>query len=99
MTAITHTIYDRLDPRIAWKLAGFLLVLGAYLAPGRQVRHGAHGKFRRQPRLTAPVVLFWHYLVALTESEESAIARRRYRVLGRAVVAAAVVGAGVLVGV
>lgn len=92
-------IYSRLSPRITWRLAGTLLVLGAYLAPGRRVRHGGHGRVRRQPRLTAVPVLAAHYLLALAQSEESAIAHRWARVAGRTVVGAAVVGLGVLVGV
>lgn len=99
MTAITDSIYVRLSPRITWKLAGILLVLGAYLAPGRRVRHGGHGQFRRQPRLTALPVLVAHYLLALAQSEESAISRRWVRVAGRTVVGAAAIGLGLLAGV
>lgn len=97
MTAITHSIHARLYPRLSWRLAGTLLILGAYLAPRRRVVSGGHGKLKYRPRLTAPLVLFWHYLVALTESEESAIQHRRWRVVGRTLVGAAVIGAGVLV--
>lgn len=99
MTAMTYSIYARLSPRTTWRLAGTLLVLGAYLAPGRRVRHGRHGVLRRQPRLTAVPVLVAHYLMALAQSEESAISHRWVRVVGRTLVGSAAVGLGLLAGV
>jgi hypothetical protein len=99
MTAIAHSVYSRLSPRVTWKLAGALLALGAYLAPGRRVRHGGHGHLCRQPRLTVLPVLAAHYLLALTQSEESAITRRWVRVAGRSLVGAAAVGLATLAGV
>ena len=99
MTAAAYSIYSRLDPKITWRLAGLLLVLGAYLAPGRRVRHGGHGHLTRQPRLTAGLVVSAHYLVALAHGDDSAIGRRWVRVVGRAVAGAATIGLGVLAGV